>query len=191
MRPFIARMTGEPLPSMDEVIGRDGRVGYPDETPADRDARGVLWLRQVHAPTDGVPSYGCTHAARQRHAALYLLCQICGADPDENAEGVLWLLPGRLVTDDDRAIITTYPPVCGPCAQLALQQCPPLRRAHTLLRVSDVDVYGVFGAAFTFTATGIVCGEPAEHAYSDPAITRVVAAQQLLRLLDYRPADTL
>lgn len=190
-RPFIARTDCEPLPSMEDVIVRDGHVAYPDETPADRDACGVLWMRQVHAPDQGVPQYGKIHSARQRHAVLHLLCQICAQEPDENPDGVLWLLPtlpGRPPEDDGDGIITTYPPICQPCSRLALRQCPPLRRGYALLRVRDVQVHGIHGAAFTLTASRAVLHEAVEHAYGDPALAKVVAVQQLLRLTDYQAA---
>ncbi|MGW7424152.1 hypothetical protein ACWGJB_29675 [Streptomyces sp. NPDC054813] len=177
---------------MEEVIARAGHVAYPDETTADRDSYGVLWIRQIRAPEQGMPLYGKIHSARQRHAVLNLLCQICGQEPDENPDGVLWLLPalpGQPAEDDGNGIITTYPPVCRPCARLALRQCPPLRRGHALLRVRDVQVHGVTGAAFTLSASRAVFREAVEHAYGDPALATVVAIQQLLRLTDYRATE--
>lgn len=188
IRLFIARTTWEPFPDMDDVIAHAGRVAYGDETPADRDAHGVLWSRQIHAPDQGLPVYGKIHSARQRRAMLYLLCQICGQEPDENTDGILWLLPtlpGQPPADDGNGIITTYPPVCRLCTHLALRQCPPLRHAHAVLRVREVQVHGVSGAAFTLTGSAAVFREAVDYPYGDPALATVVAVQQLLRLTDY------
>lgn len=85
--------------------------------------------------------------------------------------------------DDGNGITTTYPPVCLPCAGLALRQCPPLRHAHAVLRVRDVQVYGVSGAAFTLTASSAVFREAIDCHYDSPDLASVVAVQQLLRLL--------
>lgn len=192
VRPFIARTDHEPFLDVADVIAREGHIAYPRETPTDRDAHGVLWARQTYAPDRGTPLYGKIHSARQRHAALNLLCQICGGDPDENRDGVLWLLPtlpGLPPDDDGAGIVTTYPPVCRPCARRALAQCPPLRRGHALLRVRDVQAHGVTGTAFTPHRDGAVAQEAVEHAYGDPALARVVAVQQLLRLTDYQYVD--
>lgn len=192
VRPFIARTTREPFPDMADVIAHAGRVAYSDETQADRDAHGVLWARQAHTPHEGIPLFGKIHSARQRHAMLYLLCQICGQEPDENTDGVLWLLPtvpGRSPEDDGNGIVTTYPPVCRPCAGLALRQCPPLRHAHAVLRVRDVQVYGVSGAAFNLTASWAVFREAVDCPYGSPDLAAVVAVQQLLRLTDYNDAQ--
>jgi hypothetical protein len=192
VRPFIARTTREPFPDMADVIAYAGRVAYSDETQADRDAHGVLWARQAHTPHEGIPLFGKIHSARQRHAMLYLLCQICGQEPDENTDGVLWLLPtapGRSPEDDGNGIVTTYPPVCRPCAGLALRQCPPLRHAHAALRVRDVQMYGVSGAAFNLTTSSAVLREAVDCPYDSPDLATVVAVQQLLRLTDYSDAQ--
>ncbi|MGI5526820.1 hypothetical protein ACQEVX_05135 [Streptomyces syringium] len=188
VRPFIARTTGEPFPDLGDVISCDGRVAYGDETPADRDTHGVLWARQAHRPDEGLPLFGKIHSARQRHAMLHLLCQVCGQEPDENADGLLWLLPtlpGQPPDDDGDGIITTYPPVCWPCADLALRQCPPLRRAHAALRVQDVQVHGVSGAAYTLTGPTATFRAAVDCIYGSPALATVVATQQLLRLTHY------
>ncbi|MGW1752374.1 hypothetical protein ACWCRD_43630 [Streptomyces sp. NPDC002092] len=191
VRPFIARTTCEPFPDMGEVIAHAGRVAYGDEMPADRDAQGVLWARQAHAPDEGMPLFGKIHSVRQRHAMLHLLCQICGQEPDENTDGVLWLLPtvpGQLPEDDGSGITTTYPPVCRSCARLAIRQCPPLRRAHAMLRVRDVQVHGVSGAVFTLTGSSAAFHQAVDCSYDSPALATVVAVQQLLRLTDYSHA---
>ncbi|MFI1259213.1 hypothetical protein ACH4U6_36625 [Streptomyces netropsis] len=80
VRPFIARTTGEPFPDLGDVIARAGRVASADETPDDRDTHGVLWARQDHRPGEGLPLFGRIHSARQRHAMLHLLCQICSQE---------------------------------------------------------------------------------------------------------------
>ncbi|MEV4165174.1 hypothetical protein [Nonomuraea dietziae] len=91
--PYIACSTAEPF-ILKRLSVTDDILGYEDEQPADRDAEGVLWARQHHAYGQGRPRFGHIHTPRQRHAAAALLCQVCGRDPDENDDGILWLLPG-------------------------------------------------------------------------------------------------
>jgi hypothetical protein len=185
--PYMARRADERHADWRDVTVSDGRVCYVDEVPADRDTHGVLWVRQPGGGTGRVV-FGQIHSQRQRHASLALLCQVCGDEPDENEDGVLWLLP--TTRDVLRArfgtgpVLTPYPPVCASCCAAAIRQCPPLRAGHAVLRAADVSVYGVYGKVFQLDAGRLMVSDQCEFfSYDDPNIGMVVAAQQALSLM--------
>ncbi|MFE0423812.1 hypothetical protein [Streptomyces sp. NPDC058953] len=150
--PYITAWSGETADDRPLVMRR-GRLQYHPPLPGDFDSHGVLWLHQRITPGIGTPCFSAVHTPRQRRAMLRLLCQICGQPADRTSEGVLWLLPGPL-TGAAEGEITTHPPVCAPCAPLALAHCPNLRRHATALRARRPEADHLYGTLFRPTPDG-------------------------------------
>ncbi|GLY85612.1 hypothetical protein [Actinoallomurus iriomotensis] len=187
--PYIVRWSGErPVRTPVVTKGRSG-IGYPNERPGDRDERGVLWSRYVHAPGEGVPEFGGVHPYRQRHAMRHLLCQVCGEPADRDDRGVLWLVgdAGRGWSDED---VTGHPPVCLRCAGTARRACPYLRsRGALALRVRNAPLAGVSGTLYEPRGRSLVCLGPATLAYDDPRVRYLKAAQLMRALRDWTVVD--
>jgi hypothetical protein len=183
--PYITSWSSE-RPARRKVIVRPlSGIGFLDEVPADRDEHGVLWRRMSSSPGVGQPEFGSIHSPRQREAMRDLLCQVCGGPADQTAEGTLWLLKDHRGdwADWPHRMGVTEPPICLPCAQIARDACPALRReGHVALRVTGCPVSGISGALYragavypSATATGIVI-----VAFDDPAV-RWIQAVHLVR----------
>ncbi|HCT76823.1 MAG TPA: hypothetical protein DGG94_14550 [Micromonosporaceae bacterium] len=147
------------------------RLTYVDETADDRDGYGVLWMRR-----------------RERDAVRYLRCQMCGGDPDENDEGLLWLTARSPITNHDGSTFTHYPPICATCLDLARTTCPALQESHTVMRVAGVEVYGVQGLTFRLDDEQVVLDRsaPAIVVYGDRGQEMLLAMRQVLRLTNFR-----
>ncbi len=164
--PHITQWSGE-HPAEVRVVERRGRLAYADERFFDRDTGGVLWRRIPSTPGRGEPEFGAVHALRQRVAMTGLLCQVCGAPADRNEHGVLWLMgeasdaPGSW----PQGLETAHPPVCRPCASLAVRACPHLRRRHVALRVQRCTPAGVHGVLYRPTPEG-----PVPVSYTHPTL---------------------
>jgi hypothetical protein len=162
------------------VIVQPSGIGYADETSVDRDEHGVLWRRVGSCPGRGRPQFGKVHPLRQRRAMRRLLCGVCGGPADRTELGVLWLI--RDYTDDwpgwPEGMAATEPPVCLPCAKIAVRACPALRSGHIAVRVAGSTVAGVYGIRYQ-AGHG---GEDAIVTFDDPAI-RWTRAAQLVREL--------
>ncbi len=103
-------MVGGKLNSCDPIVLPGNRgIGYRDETPLDRDERGVLLKRTRDAQGHGKPRFGAVHPARQRRAMANLLCQVCGNPADTNDEGTLWLLQDHREDWPNRPVATSAP----------------------------------------------------------------------------------
>ncbi|GAA2945842.1 MULTISPECIES: hypothetical protein [Streptomyces] len=179
--PYIAAWSTEEQVSPDPV--RADRLRFPGEP--DGLAQGEpLWLRRALRQGHGRPLYGRVHPQRQRRAMRALLCQVCGGPADRDERGWLWLLP------DGRAdwagwpdgLMTVFPPVCGPCAPVALRECPQLAAGCVAVRVGRSEVCGVYGARYwpdpqVPPTVGVVEDD-------DPGV-RWVLATQLLRSLSW------
>jgi hypothetical protein len=184
--PFISAWSRELPPRRQVVYAAGSGIAYVDETPEDRDQHGVLWngrtLRQGH----GRPRYGDVHPGRQRVAMEHLLCQVCGRAADRDDRGVLWLL------EDNRRdwqgwperLMTTHPPVCLPCADTAVRQCPHLTGKSVAVRVRDSVMCGVYGRIWSPSAFG----HPVRTAnrevveYGTPSARWVIAGQAVRAL---------
>src|SRR5262245_33889083 len=90
--PYITAWSAEQSPPVVVVERPEGGIGYLDETVADRDRNGVLWLRTPFRPGQGRPEFGKVHPLRQRRTMQRLLCQVCAGPADCTEDGVLWLL---------------------------------------------------------------------------------------------------
>lgn len=159
-----------------ELAGRG--IGYADETLADRDRHGVLWLRTLFRPGQGRPVFGKVHPTRQRRAMQRLLCQVCACPADRTEDGVLWLL--RDFREDwpswPNGMATTEPPICRPCVQLSIRLCPALRKGSAVIRARSYTLVGVDGLLYRRSDRAIVPTQGVTVAFEDPAVHWVRAA---------------
>lgn len=179
--PYAARWSAESAGGSGRLIIRPDGIRYRDETAADRDRNGVLWARVGHAPGEGRPDYRSMHPRRQREAMTKRLCQVCGGPADRNAKGFLFLLP-RTDADDVDGSYTTKPPICLPCAGVALRHCPHLAEP-LFVRSRKPRVWGVFGDLFT-PAGGLAPSDDngGYLPYGHPAAPWFLASQSVARL---------
>lgn len=182
--PHVALWSGEQSLTPEVIATRQG-IGYADERPADRDDRGVLWVRREENPTVGDPEYGGVHARRQYLTMRDLLCQGCGGPADRDDQGVLWL------HEDDRGkwrdwperLITTHPPVCLPCARTAIEQCHHLlTNPWVVLRVRDSVLDGVYGQRYIPLGRQVIPADSTVVYYEDPQRAWFLAAQAVRTL---------
>jgi hypothetical protein len=151
--PYIGSWTGEKRCALRLAWRgtRDGgvRIGYVDETPFDRDERGVLWQRYSGRIGEGRPLFTVVHPARQRRVMSRLLCQVCAQMADHTEAGTLWLLPAREVADFDGedGWVTRHPPLCAPCARISVRVCPGMRPEYVAIRAHSA-VCGVIGKIY-------------------------------------------
>jgi hypothetical protein len=145
--PYITSWTGEKRQTDRDLVYRPwrGGIAYADETPADRDEYGVLWLSSSGDLGTGRPLYKEQHGQRQRRAMAELLCQVCAQPADQTAQGTLWLLPAESMTP--RRGATRHPPICLPCARISVRACPALRSGFVLVSARS-RVYGVSGLLY-------------------------------------------
>ncbi|WP_328915484.1 MULTISPECIES: hypothetical protein [unclassified Streptomyces] len=193
--PYAAAWSGEKATVGGALTVRpDGSgLAYRDETPADRDRNGVLWARMTDSPGAGRPNYRMMHAHRQRHAMLHLLCQVCGGPADRTSRGVLFLLPRpdpaeQAQPDWPEGGLCSKPPVCRPCAALALRHCPHLTDP-LFVRSRKPRVWGAFGGFYVPGPGGSLTPTPDDHLpYGHPGTPWFLASQLLLQLTRCTPA---
>jgi hypothetical protein len=191
--PFAVAWSGEAT-SVAGLCVRRGRLAYEDEVAQDRDRHGILWARVPDRPGAGRPDYRAMHTVRQRAAVLGLRCQVCGGPADRTSRGWLFLLPAheqdapasepnsRTPHGDSEGLLTTKPPICLPCADLAVRHCPHLRRP-ALVRSRKPRVWGVFGGFCTPGADGsLIASEDAYLPYGSPGAPWFLASQAVLEL---------
>ncbi|RKN43027.1 hypothetical protein [Streptomyces hoynatensis] len=186
--PYVVRWSGEVVVTdRDLIVRADGRgLGYRDERPGDRDRHGVLWARLTEEPGGGQPEFRCMHPARQRRAMLERLCQVCGGPADRNGKGWLFVLgrPGREdgVPGWPEGALCTKPPVCEPCAGVAVAHCPHLGEP-AFVRVRKPRVWGVFGGFFVPGRGGRLAGsEDADLPFGHPQADWFLANQLVVEL---------
>ncbi|MFF0446670.1 hypothetical protein ACFYT4_09690 [Streptomyces sp. NPDC004609] len=183
--------------------GRRGGIAYAEELPTDRGESGAL-LHRGRRPAPhggrGRPLFAGVHPNRQRRAMKMLLCHLCGQPASHTPEhGVLWLLgggPGGREPGWPEGAVTTYPPVCLPCATQAIRQCPHLfARGHTAIRVRYPRSYGYHGRLYTpdLTRPGsptlLVVEETVDVPFDDPRLPWLLAAQLVVRLTGCTPVE--
>lgn len=192
--PYIAAWNAEndttPRPVLRTVHGVL-RIGYEAETPFDRDDTGTLWARQALAQGRTTPHFETVHLLRQRRAMLDLLCQVCGTSTPDTPQP-LWLLAARSgATGPIReGEVTTSPPVCVPCARIALRHCPHLRHSAVAARVGYAPRWGVAGVLHDRRTLKPVPGRdlalvPDDH----PDLRWILAYRLAVELLDVTPVD--
>ncbi|WP_331719489.1 hypothetical protein [Streptomyces sp. NBC_01174] len=189
--PYIAPWDTEPMlrPPLARRRGRNGQwiLCYRDETPYDRDSFGALWTRQALARGRGVPDFAAVHALRQRQAMSRLLCQVCGRDtltdtPDRQLH--IMADTGQPVAEGE---LTTSPPVCLPCARIAVRMCPHLRSGHVAAWVELPQAWGVYGLQYDLTTLAPVDTGPIEVGYDDARIQWTIAARHVSILRGVTP----
>lgn len=184
--PYVTAWSGELDLPVVMVERPGGGVGYRDEVVADRDRRGVLWVRTPFCPGEGRPEFGRVHPVRQRRAMQRLLCQVCAGPADRTGDGVLWLL--RDHRDDwpswPEGMGVTEPPVCVPCVGLSVRLCPALRAGAVAVRVGVYPVAGVHGGLYRAGHGGPVPVRRAVVSFDDPAVRWVRAVSLVRRLGD-------
>ncbi|MDT0445291.1 hypothetical protein [Streptomyces johnsoniae] len=168
------------------VRGDHGGLAYRDETPDDRDGQGVLWARIGRAPGKGRPDFRALHSGRQRHAMLNKLCQVCGGQASRTAKGWLFLLQrsAEMTESPDwpEGMLCTKPPVCRPCAALAVRHCPHLTDPVTI-RSRKPRTWGVFGGFFSPTPAGQLASHPDGCLpYGHPRAPWFLASQLIVEL---------
>jgi hypothetical protein len=133
--PYIAPWTGERMGTDRKLVYRawGGGIAYADETAADWDEYGVLWLSNTGDLGAGRPQLKDQHPLRQRQVMADLLCQVCAGPADHTEQGTLWLLPAKPTPSMPRRDVTRFPPVCLPCARASVALCPALRSGSVLL----------------------------------------------------------
>ncbi|MFE7609858.1 hypothetical protein [Streptomyces celluloflavus] len=156
--PYITAWSEERVAVRTLTVRGDGAgLCYRDETPADRDAQGVLWSRLIEAPGCGKPNFRSVHPVRQRRAVLEGLCQVCGGPVSRTSRGWLFLLPRSGSAEPSagwpEGAHCTKPPVCVPCAATAVRYCPHLSEP-VAVRVRKPRPRGVFGGFHAPGATG-------------------------------------
>jgi hypothetical protein len=129
-----------------------------------------LWARRRQAPGDGRPTFGKMHPVRQRRAIRTLLCQVCAGPASRTSRGWLFVMPGSPGSDVEGSLCTK-PPICEPCAQLALRHCPHLTDP-VAVRVRKPRIWGVLGDQYA--PAGPQGGSPT----SPPTATSPTATQQ-------------
>lgn len=183
--PYIVSWSAEVDPPARLEILPGGGIGYADEKAADRDSHGVLWHRSAWRPYEGRPLYARIHPTRQRRAMQRMLCLVCGGPADETEDGVLWLLrdhrhdwpgwPNRMAVAE--------PPICLPCMEVSVRQCPALRKGAVAFLAGRYPVVGVRGLLHKEGPHGVPV--PVEDAMVrlDSRKARWIRAHNLLREL--------
>jgi hypothetical protein len=189
--PYATAWTGEtPVTASALTIRPDGTgLAYRDETTADRDRHGMLWARLRHAPGTGRPDFRALHTHRQRRTQLRKLCQVCGGPASRTDEGWLFLIPRPGPADGEpqanwpEGMLSTKPPVCLPCADLAVRHCPHLAEP-LLVRCRNPETWGVFGGFYVPAAAGglAASGPDTVVPYGHPAAPWFLASQLVIRL---------
>lgn len=169
-----------------------GGLAYADETPHDRDTFGQLWVRPQLLPRQrrGEPRLEDVHTYRQRRAMRDMLCQVCArpaADPDGPH---LFLLrsTGGAIREGER---TASPPVCVPCAGIAVQSCRALQGGRWVAAwVRYAPAWGIYGTVYDPVSLQAVPGRYMERVeYDAPLAAWTIAARLVVQLHGVTPAD--
>jgi hypothetical protein len=190
--PYIIKWTSEEAGRVSELVIRRhaGRLclDYRDATPRDREEHGILWARMSHARGLGRPEYAHTHPGRQRRAMERLRCQVCGKDADRDRDG--WLFLGWRTRNDPATwpenALTVQPPLCVPCARVAVRLCPA-SKIFVPLRVADPTPWGVFGTVYRSSPSGWDRYDDVPYIpFGDEQLHAVLASQLVMQLRDVR-----
>lgn len=196
--PYITAREGEEgeLESKFGVLPNMKGLRYLDETPEDRDERGVLWARCSQSLLDGDPTgkprWSEVHPLRQRETMSRLRCQVCRGPASRTKKGFLFLaspLPnGSSEPSWPEGLLTVQPPVCLNHAGLSVRECAHLGRAgHVAVRVRQPRPYGVFGSYYALTpGKGLIAlphdDEGRALRYGDPLAGWYLASQLVCKL---------
>ncbi|MBP5930515.1 hypothetical protein F3K39_20945 [Streptomyces sp. LBUM 1479] len=190
--PFIARHSAEATLKPPLILNPQGLLAYEDETPQDRDSFGMLWVRTLVLPPEqrGEPQLDSVNPYRQRQAMDDLLCQVCQRPPEDMDAPSLFLMrnTGGPVKEGE---LTTSPPVCVPCAAIAIQLCGALRGGRYVAAwVDSAPHWGVAGLVYNPLTLTPVPGRGLERVeYGTAFAPWTVAARTVTALYGVRPAD--
>lgn len=179
-------------PRLERRNGREGPfLAFADEGPHDRDSWGALWARYTLAHGKGTADFTSLHPLRQRRAVTRGLCQVCAAEPPPNELEAppLFLLQsagGRPIRDGE---LTHAAPVCEPCAEKALRDCPPLRRGAVAARVRYPMAWGVAGILYDLNTLRPLSKDRVDVSYTTPLIKSVLAYRAVVSLHECTPVD--
>jgi hypothetical protein len=183
--PYAVSWSAETVTVGRILATRSNRSGlcYRDEEPGDRDRQGVLWTRMTYAPGAGKPDFRSMHPARQRKVMQGLLCQMCAGPASRTSRGWLFLFPGGADGIGNDGALCTKPPMCEPCAVLAVRHCPHLKNP-VALRVRKPRVWGVIGDQYAPGPSGGLITLPTDGymPYGHSAGRWFLAAQLVLEL---------
>jgi hypothetical protein len=183
--PYVAPWSTErEMPA--SVIASPTGIAFVDEVLGDRDERGVLWKRMPSRPGHGRPLLGQMHSLRQRKAMRRLWCSVCAGPADRTDEGVLWLLPDRRSDWPDwpNRMGVTEPPVCLPCARLAIGACPALHDRYAAFRAGRFEISGVYGIQYRGGRSIPNQAQLDLVHFDDPRICWTLAVQLVRQLTD-------
>ncbi|MBV9026460.1 MAG: hypothetical protein JO362_22305 [Streptomycetaceae bacterium] len=174
------------------TVRRDGRgVGYGLEREGDRDARGVLWARVSTSDGTGRPLFDQVHPTRQRKCVELALCQVCAKPASRTKKGTLFLTRRESAEHMWAAwpdgCLTMQPPLCVPCARIAVEQCHHLIGRYVAIRARKTRLHGVFGTLYVPGLYGTVRavddrGQGVTLPYTDPAARWLLASQMVCEL---------
>jgi hypothetical protein len=191
--PYVTAYSEERLLPV-RLIRRPGppRIGYADETAHDRDSFSTLWIRPRLLPKRrrGEPQLKEIHPYRQRRAMDHMLCQVCSTPPADPGGPHLFLLrnTGGPIREGER---TASPPVCVPCAGIAVQACHALRGDHwTAAWARWAPAWGVYGTIYDPLTLQPVQGRYMERVeYGSDLAPWTIAARVVVELQGVKPAD--
>ncbi|MFD7057164.1 hypothetical protein ACFWBS_54535 [Streptomyces mirabilis] len=199
--PYITARTGEEAVLQSYLRanrGGDGRLKlvYVDETPEDRDTRGVLWGRRSQrkfftGKPIGQPMWRLVHPSRQRETMMLMRCQVafCTA---KTPDGYLFLAGANdRPTHPGEPVRIAQPPVCVEHAPIAVKLCPYLAKGHTAFLARRAPLYGVLGTRYRIGASGIEALPPdrAPLPYGHTLQDWFLASQLVRELRDYDTVD--
>jgi hypothetical protein len=96
-------------------------------------------------------------------------------------------LPERMWAGWPDGCLTVQPPLCVPCARIAVEQCHHLVGRAVAIRARKTRLHGVFGTPYAPGPYGTVRvlndgGKGVTLAYSDPHVRWVLACQMVCEL---------
>jgi hypothetical protein len=192
--PYIAGWSEERLLRPELVVSHREApfpsLGYADETPHDRDSFGQLWARPLLLPKRrrGEPRFERVHPYRQRRAMLNMMCQVCSMIPA--SDGPYFFLLRSTGGPVREGELTTSPPVCVPCAGIAIQLCRALRGGQWVAAwAGQAPAWGVAGVVHHPYRLKPVRDDLQHVEYETHLAPWTIAHRLVVQLVDVRPAD--
>jgi hypothetical protein len=124
---------------------------------------------------------------------LDLLCQVCCGPANHTRQGWLFVMgrnPADMAADWAEGVRVTSPPVCEPCAAVALRHCPHLADPVGV-RARLVRHWGIFGGIFLPGPDGFLRQRPTDDyvPYRVPAAWWCLASQLVVELRYCTPVE--
>lgn len=188
--PYIVGYSLEEIVTPRLIVDPARGLGFKDETPHDRDTFGMPWVRPTVVPKArrGRALLKTVHPYRQRRAMKDMLCQVCKRPPADPGGPFLFIARNTAgpIQEGER---TSSPPVCVPCAGIAVQLCRALEeRQFTAAWVEHAPAWGVIGDTYdprTLQPVGI----RQRIEYGRPEAAWTVASWAMVELQGVTPAD--